>query len=109
MQQFYKMLSFSKGSNNDNTPHQEQEVEVENIQSNINAEEEKVGAVEHTEEVHEEIQPQEEEIPQQGIKTGEDEAINKINEHYKQEITEVLTEGQEQLHEVPVHRGQPEI
>lgn len=82
-------------------------MEVEDKQSNIIAEVEKAGAVEHAEkEGGEEVHPEDKEIPQQEVKTGEDEAINKISE---EEIPEVLSEGHEQLHGVPVHHGQPEI
>ncbi|XP_061601360.1 cell growth regulator with EF hand domain protein 1 [Cololabis saira] len=72
----------------------------------IHTEEQEV-AVEHTkEEAHQEIQPQEENILQQEVETGQDKAIQKTNEH---EIAEAVAEGQGQLHEVPVHQGQPEI
>ncbi|KAM6943614.1 uncharacterized protein FYW49_006485 [Xenentodon cancila] len=54
---------------------------------------EKAGAVEHTEEeAHEEIQPQEEKIPNQEVKTGEDEAIQKISEHNEHEIPEAIAD-----------------
>lgn len=99
-------LAHTQDSSNNNAPHQEHEVAVEEMLTD----QETVGTVEHREqETNEEIQPQEQEQPHQEIKTEDEEAMKQIDEHNEQHIPEAPAAEQEQGHKVPVHQGQPEI
>ncbi|XP_074468758.1 cell growth regulator with EF hand domain protein 1 [Sebastes fasciatus] len=90
-------LPLTKDSSNNNAPHQEQEVADDK---------EKAGAAEQREGAHEELQPQD--GAQQEVKTEEEELINQVvDKEHGQQIPEAP--AAEQKHEVPVHRGQPEM
>lgn len=79
---------------------------MQNSLSATITEEENTGAAENKpqEDAHENFQPQEEEIPHQETRT--DNAIQQTDEHNQQQIEEAVVE---ELEEVPVHQGQPEI
>lgn len=87
-------LPLTQDSSNNNAPHQEQEVAVEERLSNPGADEEKV---------HEEIQIEEQ--PQHDVKTEQEEHIQQVVEHNGQELPEEPAAEQG----VPIHQGQPEI
>lgn len=95
-------LPLTQDSSNSNAPHQEQEVAVEERLSNPSADEEKAGAAEQTQEVHEEIQTEQ---PQHDVKTEQEEHIQQAAEHNGQEHPEEPVAEQR----VPIHQGQPEI
>lgn len=102
-------LPHTQDSSNNNTPHQEQEVAAEEKLSNPSTDEEKVGAAEEKEELHEELQPQDVDQHQPEVKTEEEEVINQIDEQYGQQIPEAPAAEHGQDHDVPVHQGQPEM
>ncbi|PWA17236.1 hypothetical protein CCH79_00010549, partial [Gambusia affinis] len=83
----------TQGSSNNKTPHQEQELAEENMQSNTITVESNAGAVEQKDE------------QQLDVKTLQDEAIKQTEEHQDQERPNALAE----THHDPVHQGQPEI
>ncbi|XP_040894981.1 cell growth regulator with EF hand domain protein 1 [Toxotes jaculatrix] len=102
-------LPLTQDSNNNNAPHQEQEVAVEEKLPNPSTDEEKAGAEEQIEEAHEEIQPQEEEQPQHEVKTEEDELEKSVNDQNGQQLPEAPAADQGHYEGAPVHQGQPEI
>ncbi|XP_023280728.1 cell growth regulator with EF hand domain protein 1 [Seriola lalandi dorsalis] len=102
-------LPHKQDSSNSNAPHQEQEVAVEEKLSNPSTDEEKAGAAEQREEVHEEIQPREEEQRQHEVKTEEKELVKQVFEHNGQQLPEAQAADQRHHQGVSVHQGQPEI
>ncbi|XP_018522528.1 cell growth regulator with EF hand domain protein 1 [Lates calcarifer] len=95
-------LPHTQDSSNNNAPHQEQEVAVEEKLSDQGSDAEKAEAAEQREEAHEENQPREEEQPQHEVKTEEEVVI-------KQADGQQLPEAPAVDQGVPVHQGQPEI
>ncbi|XP_014880476.1 cell growth regulator with EF hand domain protein 1 [Poecilia latipinna] len=83
----------TQGSSNNQTPHQEQELAEENMQSNTFTVESNAGAMEQKGE------------QQLDVMTLQDEPIKQTEEHQDQELPNVLAE----THHAPVHQGQPEI
>ncbi|KAG7236040.1 hypothetical protein INR49_001440 [Caranx melampygus] len=96
-------LPLTQDTGNNNAPHEEQEVAVEEKLSNPSADEERAGAAEQRQEVHEEIQKEEQ--PQHEVKTEQEEHIQQVVEHNGQELSEAPAAEQG----VPIHQGQPEI
>lgn len=92
-------LPHKQDSGNNNSPHQEQDVMLEEKHS---IDQENTGAAEHKEEPHEKNLPQEE------IKIEEEEPVKQVDEHNGQEVP-AAEQDQDQDHAVPVHQGQPEI
>ncbi|XP_044037253.1 cell growth regulator with EF hand domain protein 1 [Siniperca chuatsi] len=90
-------LPHTQDSSNNEAPHQEQVVAVEEKLSNPSTDEEKAGAAEQQEEAHEEV------------KTAEKELKEQTDEQHGQQIPEAPAGEQGQDHNVPVHLGQPEI
>ncbi|RVE74650.1 hypothetical protein OJAV_G00024370 [Oryzias javanicus] len=97
-----ELLSHTQGSRINQIPQTKQ---GEVVPATI-TEEENTGAVENKqqEDPREDAQPREEEVPHQG--TWTDNAIQETDEHNQQQIEEATVE---ELEEVPVHQGQPEI
>ncbi|XP_014827236.1 PREDICTED: cell growth regulator with EF hand domain protein 1 [Poecilia mexicana] len=83
----------TQGSSNNQTPHQEQELAEENMQSNTFTVESNAGAMEQKGE------------QQLDVMALQDEPIKQTEEHQDQELPNVLAE----THHDPVHQGQPEI
>lgn len=96
-------LPHTQDSNNNEAPHQEQEV------AKPSTDEEKAGAAEQTEEAHDKLPPQDEEQPQQEMKAEEEEVIKKVEEQQGQQNPEAPAAEQGQNHKAAVHQGQPEI
>ncbi len=89
----------SQDSNNNDAPHQEQDT------ANRSTDEEKAGAAEQTEKAHEELQPQDEEQPQQEVKKEEEKLIEEVEPQGQEvPVAPAAEHGQD-----PVHVGQPEI
>lgn len=90
------------------TPQQEQELPAEKVPSNSRTEEENV--VEHREEAaREELRPQVDDQAQQEVITEKDEPIKQADQHSEQEKHKAPAGEWQQVQDIPLHQGQPEI
>ncbi|CAJ1048902.1 cell growth regulator with EF hand domain protein 1 [Xyrichtys novacula] len=103
-------LPLIQDSVNNGAPNQEQGVAVEEKLPYPSADENTVGeeTIEHRQGVHEEIKPQDEDLPQQEVKPQEEELMH-LEEQHGQQIPEAQAAEEGQVHQVPVHQGQPEM
>ncbi|XP_060923618.1 cell growth regulator with EF hand domain protein 1 [Limanda limanda] len=86
------------------------EVAAEERLSKPGADEDTAGAAEQREEAHGGLQPQENEQPQDEVKTQEGDGLIKLSDEQNgQQLPNVPAADQEHYQRAPVHQGQPEM